>query len=175
MYTLEYRKNKSKLSVSDDHSYCQKVLLNGELQWDCMKAVTSQSDIYIQPYELINPNTYTMEYIKNSMVFHDFFHEKLDQVHEEVLFHVCHQCMDTLWEHRKVIVDLQPKFDGIDHTDMTTYNLLVNLDDYNVKIMDIDSIRTTRGNRKGAMTDKYKSTLNTCIHMQDLVAERRKK
>ena len=81
--------------------------------------------------------------------------------------------MDTLWEHRKVIVDLQPKFDGIEHTDLTTYNLLVNLDDYTVKIMDIDLIRTTRGNRKGAMTIIY--WLNTCIHLQDLVAERRKK
>ena len=57
------------------------------------------------------------------MIF--FFPEKLGSFNE-VLFSFGHLCMDTLWAHRKASVDLQTKFDGIEHTDLTTYNLLVN-------------------------------------------------
>jgi hypothetical protein len=39
--------------------------------------------------------------------------------------------------------------------------------------MDIDSIRVQNNNLMGAMTSSYKSTLNTIIHMESLVAEQR--
>tara|TARA_B100001057_G_scaffold469151_1_gene529167 strand:+ start:965 stop:1513 length:549 start_codon:yes stop_codon:yes gene_type:complete len=175
MFTLEYRKGKSKLSVSDDKKSCIKQLLNGELEWEYITAVTSQSGVYIQPIDFINSTTYSMQYIENSMNFHRFFNKASDDFYEnpEIVFQVCHNAMNTLWEHRKVIVSMQNKYPGIEHTDITDYNLLVNLDDYSVKIMDIDSIRVKPENLMGAMTSSYKSTLNTIIHMQSLVAEKR--
>ena len=82
--------------------------------------------------------------------------------------------MNTLFEHRKAIIKLHKKYVGIEHTDLTEYNLLVNLDDLSVKIMDIDSIRVSKGPwMMGGMTNSYKCTLNTIIHMQTLVAEKR--
>ena len=138
-----------------------------------MQAVTSRSNVYIQPIDLINPTTYSMQYIKNSINLHDFFNRKLFEVEPEIVFHLCHNAINALWEHRKIIVDLQNKYVGLEHTDMTDYNLLVNLDDYSIKIMDIDSIRIKPCHMMGAMTESYKSTLNTIIHMQTLIAEQR--
>jgi hypothetical protein len=173
MYTLDIRKGKSKLSVSDDKTFLQKQIFTGELEWEHMTAVTSKSDVYIQPIDLINSTTYSMQYIENSLNFHDFFNTQLFKVDPEILFHLCHDAMCALFEHRKVIVSIQNEYPGIEHTDMTDYNLLVNLDDYSVKIMDIDSIRVQNNNLMGAMTSSYKSTLNTIIHMESLVAEQR--
>ena len=175
MFTLEYRKGKSKLTVSDDKKSCIKQLLNGKLEWEHITAVTSQSGVYIQPIDFINSTTYSMQYIENSMNLHGFFNKASDDFYEdtEIVFQVCHNAMNALWEHRNVIVYLQNEYPGIEHTDITDYNLLVNLDDYSVKIMDIDSIRVKPENLMGAMTSSYKSTLNTIIHMQSIVAEKR--
>ena len=68
-----------------------------------MVAVTSSST-FTYSHELINRNTYTMEYIKTLLLFR-LFPEKLGRSMKFCSFH----CMDTLWAHRKASVDLQPK------------------------------------------------------------------
>lgn len=173
MYTLVHRQDKCRITVADDKTFCVKEILDGELEWEYIQAVTSKSDIYIQPIDYINSTTFSMEYVHNSIDLHDFFKHKMFDTNTETSFSVCHNAMNVLWEHRKIIVELQEKYIGIEHTDMTTQNLLVNLDDYSVKIMDIDSIRVKPINYMGALTESYKSTLNTIIHMQTYIAERR--